>query len=1483
MTGRWVWCALALWAGEAIAQTPSLVPQGYPLAIGPAGAILGGAPAIAFDGGNFFVAWQTSAGEIAGGRVTTGGVLLDPSGIALGTGSGTPSVAFDGANFLVVWADGSDLWGTRVTPGGVVLDAPVLRLTTGANVLIRPTGIAFGDTTYLIAWREGNNTLYSARISMSGINLDGPRGLPVGRGFYPWVQFDGTNFFVVWYYNSDNGNGLDVFGNRISQDGTPLDSFGFAIATDAEDQQHPTVAFDGTNYLVAWSDARGGDDFFGYNDGTARAVRVSPAGAVLDDPAIVVADNARGPGPVVAAFDGTNFIVAWMVDIPAKSRGPDQFGRRIAGNGTFVDPLPTPLATAYAQQFEPTTGAGNNAYFVVWVDRLNAGRCYDGCLYGQVLGQGAALPDPFTSTSAPVPADWQPADSPTPRALDAIWAIERNSVFAVGEQSVLLRYDGTAWQLLAQPDGRLHGVWGARDDDVWATGFGWTVFHYDGQTFTGQGCGPGPFETMALGMWGASNDQILAVGANGGFARYYGAGPMCAGPTGVEWTLFDVWGTSVADAYAVGEFGTILRYDGANWTTIPNIPTLQSLNGIWGSGPTDIFAVGDFGTIVHYDGAAWTLQPGGTTQHLFGVWGYDPSHVYAVGFNGTVLRYDGTTWHAEMSGTGAHLLDVGGSDGDVWAVGDGGTIIGKSVLAVSLSTSGRLDTLALGSAPRPDSADVLLTGPGATGAGWSATHGSATWLTLTTSGGMGSGTVRWSRDPSGLAAGSYIDTITVTAAGAVGSPTRLMDTLVVEPAIVLAVSPGSRYDSVAQGTNTPHADSATITLTGFDAAAAAWSATHGSAATWVSVTTATGSGSGVLRWSRDPSGLAVGTHVDTITVTVVGAVGSPARVVDTLVVEPVLALVLSPGSRRDSVAEGTFTSRPDSATVTLAGFGAAAAGWSAAHGSATWVTLTTNAGTGSGTVRWARDPSGLAAGTYLDTIVVTAAGAVGSPAPLVDTLIVEPALTLALSPESRRDSVAEGTSTPRPDSATVTLTGLGDAAAAWSAAHESATWVSLTTDAGTGSGVLRWSRDPSGLAVGTYVDTITVTVAGAVGSPARVVDTLVVEPVLALALSAGSHRDSVAEGTDTPRPDSATVTVTGFGAAAEGWSAAHGSATWVSLTTDAGSGSGVLRWSRDPSGLTVGTYVDTITVTVAGAVGSPARVVDTLVVEPGLALVLSPGSRRDSVVQGASTLRADLATVTLTGFGAVGAAWSATHGSVAAWVTLTTSADTGSGTLRWSRDPSGLAVGTYIDSLCVTVAGAMGSPARLADTLIVAQALTLVTDPGTRRDTTFAGLTGTRADSATVNFSGDGAASAAWSAAHRAAGTWVTLTTSAGTGSGVVRWTRSHGGLTEGTYVDSIVITAVGAAGSPALVVDSLVIQPPPVTSLVVVDAILEGNALTQEQITYLDQLGNHNGRFDLGDFLAWALQHPDQVNVSEVFPRFPRAGAPVRRVIRKR
>jgi uncharacterized repeat protein (TIGR01451 family) len=120
--------------------------------------------------------------------------------------------------------------------------------------------------------------------------------------------------------------------------------------------------------------------------------------------------------------------------------------------------------------------------------------------------------------------------------------------------------------------------------------------------------------------------------------------------------------------------------------------------------------------------------------------------------------------------------------------------------------------------------------------------------------------------------------------------------------------------------------------------------------------------------------------------------------------------------------------------------------------------------------------------------------------------------------------------------------------------------------------------------------------------------------------------------------------------------------------------------------------------------------------------------------------------------------------------------------------------------------------------------------------------------SAQVVVVGTGADTLAWTVTSGGAA-WLTFVTSTGTGSGTASWTLDVPSMRAGTYRDTLRVTlADGTSDTVAIRVE---VVAPAVDWTAAVDEILGTTRLDVIQRRYLDQEGNADGAFNLGDLLA--------------------------------
>ena len=190
----------------------------------------------------------------------------------------------------------------------------------------------------LIFWydrRNGNDwDLYGQRLDSLGYPLWGAGGLPIvtfnGHQYGHKAVPDGNGgAFVVW---QDTRNGeWDLFAQHISPDGVLLwDSTGVPVCTAPGDQEYPDLLPDGSGGLfVVWEDKRTGthSDIYGQ--------RISAEGTPLWEPDGVPICIAANPQrrPKIAPAPGGGLYVVWY-DYRATLLAADVYLQRLDGEGT---------------------------------------------------------------------------------------------------------------------------------------------------------------------------------------------------------------------------------------------------------------------------------------------------------------------------------------------------------------------------------------------------------------------------------------------------------------------------------------------------------------------------------------------------------------------------------------------------------------------------------------------------------------------------------------------------------------------------------------------------------------------------------------------------------------------------------------------------------------------------------------------------------------------------------------------------------------------------------------------------------------------------------------------------------------------------------------------------------------------------------------------------------------------------------------------
>ncbi len=319
---------------------------------------------------------------------------------------GSPAIAWGGNSYLAVWKDQrrEDLpfiLGTRVSNQGVVLDPGGLVLCSVAGYQDAPT-VAGRNGQFLVAWtdyRDGVGEIYGARVKEDG-TLSDPTGVPLVAAprlqDTPALAVQGDHFLLVWadYRNDTDFTNPDIYGERISTNGTVMGAGAFPICVQAKGQYEPRLAVSGTTALVAWTDLRSGG---AVDQADVYGGRVDNAGVVLDGSGFLISSQKqlRGSGsdpvphaqhlPAVAA--STNrFLVVWQDE--RNGTDSDVYGTLVSLDGHVLQTNGIPISTLPDLQAHPAVASDGSGFLAVWEDRRNGGQDLFGA---RINGLGTVL------------------------------------------------------------------------------------------------------------------------------------------------------------------------------------------------------------------------------------------------------------------------------------------------------------------------------------------------------------------------------------------------------------------------------------------------------------------------------------------------------------------------------------------------------------------------------------------------------------------------------------------------------------------------------------------------------------------------------------------------------------------------------------------------------------------------------------------------------------------------------------------------------------------------------------------------------------------------------------------------------------------------------------------------------------------------------------------------------------------------------------
>jgi uncharacterized protein (TIGR03437 family) len=356
-------------------------------------------------------------------------------------------------------------------------------------------------------------------------------------------------------------------------------------------------------------------------------------------------------------------------------------------------------------------------------------------------------------------------------------------------------------------------------------------------------------------------------------------------------------------------------------------------------------------------------------------------------------------------------------------------------------------------------------------------------------------------------------------------------------------------------------------------------------------------------------------------------------------------------------------------------------------------------------------------------------------------------------------------------------------------------WLTASPTSSSIPGTVSVNVVPTGLAIGTYNGSVTIT-GYSVGSN-------VVIPVTLTVLAQPTFVASPATLTFTTSAGSAAATQTVNVTASDGntllsysvAATANNGGNWLTVNPTTGNTPGSFTVTANASSLPAATYSGSITVNPTGSLGRVISIPVTFTVTGPTTLSASPSSLTFNAVSGQSNPAAQTVAVSSTGAStAITYTVAVSTVSGGSWLSATASNGTTPGNISVTTNISGLAAGSYSGSVTITGSGASNSPLTVPVQLVVTSAASLTSSPQSLTFNYQIGNGGPASQS--LNIAGPnntGSFNFTITAATTTGGAWLSASPTSGTTPGTVNVTANASNLQAATYNGTLTISSPGA------------------------------------------------------------------------------------------